>query len=64
MLVGVVDADKESIERQVSDLGLMGNGKVSCSLKRLLAMTDTKCKVYNHGRFQFQQLLSAYDLLA
>lgn len=46
----------ESIERQVSDLIIVGN-RVSCNLKCLLAMHDPNYKVYAEGRDQLSSVL-------
>lgn len=64
LLVGVPERKIESIERQISDVVVLPDRKVSASLIRLLSIIDPNYSVYSVGRTLVRKLLSSHDYLS
>jgi hypothetical protein len=67
LLLGIEDTDKILSERQIPNVVVLHNGKLSVNLNQLLKLFDPKAKCYNQGRLLFAKALTTTeeaDLLA
>ena len=63
LLIGVREDDIESIERQVSNIVVVGD-KLTSSLERLLCIRDPHYKIYAIGRQKFFVILNEDDYMS
>jgi hypothetical protein len=55
LFLGIVDDDKSNLSQQISDVVVLPNKRLTCSLDRLFTLMDPKIPVFDVGRLLFDR---------